>query len=472
MFRQTERWLHQHIFKVGWLISNSFQVTTVVYYIIFLPGIVLHEVARWLAAGVFNVRAKRSVEFPQPQEIGELRLNFIRLSQESGRVTHFLIRACPLTAGMLALWAIAIRIFHWQTLLDLAADGSLESLAAALTHFSQTPDLWLWLYLAFVIANTMLPTLSHRTGLREKAFALLLAPMTIFGLWRIAGAAMPEIAISVETLLASLGLIIGQITLINVSAALVLGTLEAAVERVTDRSATIREGKMITMSRREALQRKRNRSRNSRETPASQPKSRPAPSARSFYDLKLPIPGPPGREPVSRSAVEVVNLSAANIAPTRTMAEEAPLSGLESATAPIATQATAASNQRSDVSSIAPTAGVNAPFARPFVQQGSPGGRSEDTQTDDDAAEPFARPFVMSTRPRGAETNLSPSAPDAELDEQPAESAGQVIPAPNDSAASSRTRPAPKPSQRQKRDAPPDECVDGSELVYEDLDDA
>ena len=71
LFRQIERWLHQHIFKVGWLLTNNFQTTTVLYYILFLPGILLHECSLWLAAGILNVRAERAIEFPAEQEIGE-----------------------------------------------------------------------------------------------------------------------------------------------------------------------------------------------------------------------------------------------------------------------------------------------------------------------------------------------------------------------------------------------------------------
>ncbi len=84
--RRLERWLHQHIFKVGWLLTKNLQTTTILYYTFFLPGVVLHEFIYWLFAGFINVRAERAIAWPEAQAIAELRLNFIRLARNTGRI--------------------------------------------------------------------------------------------------------------------------------------------------------------------------------------------------------------------------------------------------------------------------------------------------------------------------------------------------------------------------------------------------
>ena len=244
-FRQSERWLHQHIFKVGWLLSDSFQVTTILYYILFLPGIVLHEATLWLAAGLLNVRAERSIGFPEPQEIGELRLNFIRLAEDTGRLKRLTIRLCPILAGMAALWAIAAHVFRWEELFGPVADGRLEGVIAALTSLTGIADLWLWFYLAFVIANTMFPTLAGRSDRGEKALVLVSAPALTFIGWRVAGAAYPAVAVEIEALVGGIALVITQITLVNACAAVLLGLIEALIERATSRSATFRDGRCL-----------------------------------------------------------------------------------------------------------------------------------------------------------------------------------------------------------------------------------
>jgi hypothetical protein len=64
--------MHQHIFKVGWLVTKKLRTTTTLYYTIFLPGVFLHEIVLWFIAGILNVRAERAIAWPEQQAIGEL----------------------------------------------------------------------------------------------------------------------------------------------------------------------------------------------------------------------------------------------------------------------------------------------------------------------------------------------------------------------------------------------------------------
>ncbi len=170
LFRHSERWLHQHIFKVGWLLSNDYQATTLVYYILFLPGILLHELTLWLAAGILRVRAERALAFPQAQDIGELRLNFIRLSPQASPSKLRLIALMPLLAGLAALWLISEHVFAWSAALELAAAGTLDALAQAIAALTGVADFWLWFYLAFTIANTTFPAWPKPFSRRQKTF--------------------------------------------------------------------------------------------------------------------------------------------------------------------------------------------------------------------------------------------------------------------------------------------------------------
>ena len=345
----------------------------------------MHELALWLAAAALNVRAEGSISLPEPQEIGELRLNFLRLADGTGRVKLRIIRLCPILAGMAALWAIALHVFQWEALLALAAAGTLDAWASALASLTGTADLWLWLYLAFVIANTMFPTLALRSDKREKAIVLFTAPLLIFVLWRFAGIAIPASASSIEALVSSLGLVVGQIAVLNCCALAVLGAMEALIERVTKRSAAFRDGVMITMSREEAQAFKLNQYRASRVPQTADDKPRSAPPLDSIYDVKLPIPGPPGKEPVSRSAVAVVNLDSEKDVPA--MASAAP----SETSAPVMRHPTfdkerAAENIEAEPSFARPKNHEDAPFARPFVAPDVPDSRRQSWQAKTDTA--------------------------------------------------------------------------------------
>ncbi|MCY3866555.1 MAG: hypothetical protein OXG68_14050 [Chloroflexi bacterium] len=493
MFRQTERWLHQHIFKVGWLLTNNFQTTTILYYILFLPGILLHELSLWLAAGILNVRAERAIAFPAEQEIGELQLNFIRISPQSGAIRYSLAKLAPILAGLVCLWMIAARIFSWQDAAAIAASGSIDALALALSRVTKTADFWLWFYLAFTVANTMFPALPWKlSAVQKTALAATTGALTMVA-WVIGGGLEASITQGIESLAGSLALVMLQMMLINAAAALVLGALETMIERVTGKSATFTAGKMIAMSRREAQERKAMQGRERRASRQEQQGKASNVVIRSAYDLKLPIPGPPGREPVSRSAVAVVNLtetqsdrmprddssSKPTSLPSRATAQLERPSPARRASAAIDSASPAPVNRssqpneaRQQANSIGETQeaadGENAPFSRPFANAGS--SEDDDAAIVDDGGESasdnyFPRPFAMKSRAESeSETSdASPDVPPAKMINDEEESAaatqrrGFVV----------KTKPAPKPSRRSARKPP---RPSDSEFTYEPLD--
>ena len=495
-FRQIERWLHQHIFKVGWLLTNSFQTTTILYYILFLPGILLHQFSLWLFARLLHVRADRAIGFPKQQEIGELRLDFIRVSPQAGEVRYALIRFAPQLAGMVCLWAIAAHIFRWQGAAVLSPSGSIDELARAIIRLTHIADFWLWFYLAFTVGNTMYPSQTTQLSTRRKSVLAVALTASLFFVWRIGGVIEVSIAQGIEILVGGLILVVVQVILIDVVVVLGLGALEAVIERLTGKSATFTDGKMITMSRQEAQEHMRLQARKRLASRQQQPVGKRAEIIRSVYDLKLPIPGPPGREPVSRSVVSVVNVSESpvNASPLTETIADAPVAARSTVTleqsAPVqpehgehktAGRATAKNQDHS--SAVRPPAtaigrsldeldDALAPFSRPFA--GTSSGRHADDgvidRGDDQASgDHFPRPFTMKTRShKELDTADIPPANSDRASAGDSEGEGRDT---QPRVDASRTRPAPKPSRRatSKRSAstPPSD----DEFIYEALDD-
>lgn len=492
-----ERWLHQHIFKVGWLLTNSFQTTTILYYILFLPGILLHELTVWLIAGLLRVRAERAISFPEQQDIGELRLNFIRVSPNAGKLRHGLIRFAPLLTGMVCLWAIAAHIFRLQEAAILLQPRSVDELAHAVNRLIATADFWLWFYLAFTVANTMFPRLGGPLSARQMSGLALALTATAFFFWRVSGAIETSIAQGFEVLVSSLIVVVLQVISINLVVVLGLGALEALIERLTGKSASFTDGKMITMSRQEAHEYKREQARNRLESRKQQPADKRATIIRSVYDLKLPTPGPPGREPVSRNIVSVVTApeSPVNASPLAETISDAPVSPqrsnlsleqsapvqLETVEGAIVDRATTENQDPS--SAVRPPATATArplgelhdelaPFSRPFAKASS--GRQADNDMADKGGEHasgefFLRPFSMKTRSQN-----EPNTADISTANSGRASAGDINKEGRNTqsrAQASRTRPAPKPSKRaaSERRASTPPCDD--ELSYEPLDD-
>ena len=245
--RQIERWLHQHIFKVGWLLSHNFETTTILYYTVFLPGVLLHEIIYWLMAGVMNVHAERSIQWPEKQEIGQLKLNFIKLTPKAHPLKLAIISATPLIIGLLAIWIIGVNIFQLETVMALASTGQLEDVSKAFSFLISAPDFWLWFYVSFTIANTMFPTIPKDMRgwwLIGGTIGVILITLAILGVGQtILTQASLTFAQFLNSLSATLMLTIG----INFVMVMILGLIEYTIERITGHSATFQKGKMITM---------------------------------------------------------------------------------------------------------------------------------------------------------------------------------------------------------------------------------
>lgn len=301
--RWLEVWLHQHIFKVGWLVTKQYHTTTVIYYAFFLPGILINQVVFWLTAGFMNVRAQSVVAWPQKQEIGELKLDFVRLSSKVDSVRLALISTTPLLVGLVLIWHIANNVLNVPAFLNEINQTSSSGLLLTIGKFTSTADFWIWVYFAFTISNTMMPNLDNLRGWRIVLIALAIGVGALFAVGAGNQVILANLRGPITDTLNGLSSIFAIIIGLDIFAVAVLGTIEAIIERITGDSATFKDGKMITMRRSEMLaQRAR--------ALAPQPKraqTATAPSGPpSVYRLPFPIPGPPGKEAVTPAASVII----------------------------------------------------------------------------------------------------------------------------------------------------------------------
>lgn len=306
VLRRLETWLHQHIFKVGWLTTKDFQTTTILYYAFFLPGVLLYEVIFWLAAGLLNVRAERSIKWPEAQEIGELRLNFVQLAPRAAPLRVAIITTIPFVTAILVMWYIANNIFAVPVVLDTLtpADGpvNFSSVNAAFQQLLSTPDFWLWFYVAFTISNTTFTNLPKLSGYRILGVIAGVAAAVLIVLGLGNAVILGILGGPVATVVNDVSAIFAAVIAMNTFMVGILSAIENTIEWITGDSADFRNGKMITMTREERQSRRmreiekqrqareRKRSRQGEATPEGPP---------SIYRLPLPLPGSPGDHPIT-----------------------------------------------------------------------------------------------------------------------------------------------------------------------------
>ena len=295
--RRLERWLHQHIFKVGWLLTKNLQTTTILYYTFFLPGVIVHEVVYWLVAGILNVRAERAIAWPEAQAIAELKLNFIRLARNTNRIKVAIISVAPLLSGLLLIWVISNNVLNLDAVIATFGGGSIDDIGAAVSLLLSTPDVWIWVYLTFTIASTMMPDIQALKGWRPVLLGLGILTGILLALGVAQEVFLNTLAQPLMEGINRLSFTFAVVIGIDLLMTGVLGVIEALIERLTGDSATFQNGKLVALTREEMLrQREQHRAKQDRQRQAATAKAITPAGPPSIYKLPLPIPGAPGRD--------------------------------------------------------------------------------------------------------------------------------------------------------------------------------
>ncbi len=157
------RQIHLKLYRFLLMCTGSKPVSMLVLFLLFLPGIVLHEGTHWLCAWGLRMKPHSITLWPTLRgkmiEMGSVQM------REAGIWRETLVGMAPLFMGTLAIATIGSQIFQVQDLI-LHLLRIQPRPAWNLLHLTlNTPDSALWLYLIFAIGNSMLPSSSDRRSL-------------------------------------------------------------------------------------------------------------------------------------------------------------------------------------------------------------------------------------------------------------------------------------------------------------------
>jgi len=149
------------------LLTDDGQIALILYFVLILPGVLLHEISHALAAWLLRVRVRHlSIGIRPKGEENKVRLGSVDIAQ-TDPIRGSLIGMAPLIAGCAAILFIS----NWGLKLNEFDLGG-EAFWDALRRAYQVPDFWLWVYLVLAVSNAMLPSSADR---RSWGVALLFA---------------------------------------------------------------------------------------------------------------------------------------------------------------------------------------------------------------------------------------------------------------------------------------------------------
>ncbi len=156
-----EKWIHQHLHGLMYLATGHQDAALMMYALPLLPGVALHELSHWVMAKLLGVKTASITLLPKRQRDGHIRLGSV-VVQQTDIVRSSLIGVAPLLVGSLVVLAIGYFVLGVGDLGKALQTGDAGAILPALAALLRAPDMWIWMYLLFAIANAMLPSPSDR----------------------------------------------------------------------------------------------------------------------------------------------------------------------------------------------------------------------------------------------------------------------------------------------------------------------
>jgi len=232
-----QRWIHTHLHGLSLLLTGRSERAVIVYALILLPGVMLHELSHWVVATLVGVRTGTFSVIPRSQPDGTVQLGYVEYykGRTLGPIRESLIGGAPLMAGTSLILLIGYHIFSVPDLSLAVQSGDIRVLTAALNQIYHTNDFLVWLYLLFTISNAMMPSRSDRRA--WPAFVLIMAALalifTILGIQGVIFAGLSNVA---TTVFGNLGLALSLSIGVDILFMVIIASVEGLVGRLTGAS--------------------------------------------------------------------------------------------------------------------------------------------------------------------------------------------------------------------------------------------
>ncbi len=162
----AKRWITMRLQELSIRWVGDPDIALVLYFVVVLPGVVVHELSHWFTAKALGVRVTGfSIGPVRKGKSRRVSLGSIRVGQVDP-IRASLIGVAPLVGGTLVILAIGYLVLDIGELRWLLEGQGSQALLEGLQQLMQVADFWLWLYLIFSISNAMLPSPSDMNTVR------------------------------------------------------------------------------------------------------------------------------------------------------------------------------------------------------------------------------------------------------------------------------------------------------------------
>jgi hypothetical protein len=152
------RWITRQVQLLGLHLTGDERAAQMTYYLIMLPGILLHELSHLVMARLVGLKVGEFSLGPRVRDSYSIELGSVTVSR-ADVFRESLVGLAPFLSGTAVLVLVGYRVFNVGALGQAESAGSL---LRTLPGIWQVPDFWLWAYVIFVVSNAMMPSAADR----------------------------------------------------------------------------------------------------------------------------------------------------------------------------------------------------------------------------------------------------------------------------------------------------------------------
>jgi len=175
----TQRLLQKEIQVVLLLITGSTNLAIGIFSILLLPGVFIHEFSHFLMSILLRVPVLKISFVPEVTKKGRIRLGFVQTAK-TDVVRDSLIGLAPFIVGLVLLAMIGASKFGINAIANQPIGEYSEIILSLIRQIPNVTDFGIWLYLAFAISTTMIPSESDRQSWKLIFIVLILVLTVVF----------------------------------------------------------------------------------------------------------------------------------------------------------------------------------------------------------------------------------------------------------------------------------------------------
>lgn len=169
------RQISLHTQLVAYFFSHSQDFAALAIFLLFLPGIFVHELAHWVSARLLGLRTSKFRVWPKRQG-SQIGLGSVSV-QCGGAWRDSMVGLAPLFAGAAICGLIGAQALRSDDMLWMAGQGRIMETVDSFVRGLGNADGLLWAYLLFAVGNSMTPSRSDRAPARRLLLYLTFAAL-------------------------------------------------------------------------------------------------------------------------------------------------------------------------------------------------------------------------------------------------------------------------------------------------------